>query len=308
MSTLLISTALLSAGCDTGLQVSPEYLRAVTVSGLDKLSAESGDRIKIEGKNLDSKLKAEIDDKEAEITIVSKTAATLVVPADLSHGLKNVTFTRNAKELAVIPLIVGEVSEDVPLITSSPAKICNDLIYKDINGRLIRGERLCKAKTASKDEATPPCSDTQIAPCSVDGITYDAVELSSFQASDIRSGTMIAGVLGTFLADAPLCAADGGTACLSSSDFPAVDKVNVLQPAALSLRSSITIAGVNGALPDCATDGGSSCIATTNFPSVDKGTTLSATNMTKVRSSLTIAGVSGTMVDCSADGDSGCAV
>ncbi len=56
------------------------------------------------------------------------------------------------------------------------------------------------------------------------------------------------------------CVADGEKNCLTHANFPAVEKIGLLQKMQ-DLRSVSTLAGINGTLENCASDGEANCVA-----------------------------------------------
>ncbi|RZI55398.1 MAG: hypothetical protein EOP14_06610, partial [Pseudomonas sp.] len=139
--------------------------------------------------------------------------------------------------------------------------------------------------------------------CFVDSATSKAADVSTLSTADIRSTVHIGGLVGVAVASPTSCAADAATGCVAVANFPAVDKVNILQANAGKYRSNLSLAGVSGTVADCNSDGGSGCFAVTNFPSIDKTALTAAASKFK---SLTLAGVAGTLSDCATDGAGSC--
>lgn len=139
--------------------------------------------------------------------------------------------------------------------------------------------------------------------CFVDGSLYKAALLSSFNAGDIRSSVTIAGVSGSGIPAPANCSSDGQTSCVAGANFPAVDKIGVIQPAVASFHTSLTLGGVSGTLGDCSSDNQASCLTTAIYPAVDKVAKAIASHYLP---NLAIAGVTGTIGSCAANGDGSC--
>ncbi|RZI59851.1 MAG: DUF1566 domain-containing protein, partial [Pseudomonas sp.] len=151
-----------------------------------------------------------------------------------------------------------------------------------------------------------------LADCSVDGAqgcyTVSAYRAATFAgaAAKIISTATLVGIAGTATAAPADCAADAGTNCVATANFPAVDKLTKLAAGNLTkIHSSLTIAGVTGTMVNCSTDGGTGCLAVTTYPAAD-----SSTAGAKILTGQSVAGVTGTAdvrpVDCSTDGGTSC--
>ncbi len=107
----------------------------------------------------------------------------------------------------------------------------------------------------------PDCTTDGQTDC-VTNATFIAVnkDLATANVSKIKSTLTIAGVTGTLVS----CAADNGSGCLATSDYPSVVKANVK---AENLKSGQVLAGVTGTYaPACTADGQAACMASANFP------------------------------------------
>lgn len=143
--------------------------------------------------------------------------------------------------------------------SSASAKLDNDDCV-DPDLRKVASDQsimLCDG-TIAKGSLGMCATDGQGA-CVVDGTAFKAAKLANFTDGDVRAGVTLAGVAGAMSNAPAACSADGQTGCLAVADFPAIDKVASLTPAAASIRASVTLAGVAGTLADCSANGGVSC-------------------------------------------------
>lgn len=175
-------------------------------------------------------------------------------------------------------------SIDKTALSTNLDKIHSSVSLVGLSGSLI---------TCGSDNALGCLADTN----------FPAANIISADAK-ILNGESAIGVTGT----APLrpsdCNAEGGTNCVTVTDFPALDK-SLLSTNANKLRSSFTLQSVLGSLNDCSADGTTNCVAATGFPAADK-----ANAAAKILSGQTLANVPGTAgirpVDCSGDGSALC--
>ncbi|RZI59754.1 MAG: hypothetical protein EOP14_03875, partial [Pseudomonas sp.] len=153
----------------------------------------------------------------------------------------------------------------------------------------------------------PSCLADGDSACLVTGSPLKAATLSGFTAADIRSGLILAGVTGTLIGLPAGCSSNGQTGCVTSNNYPALDKVTKLQGNLTKIHSSFTLLAQTGTLATCNSDGGTSCLTDSSYPSVDLVNKLQA-NTAKIRNNLTLIGVTGSISDCASDGASACFV
>lgn len=128
---------------------------------------------------------------------------------------------------------------------------------------------------------------------------FKAINFDNISATNLKAGTSVAGISGTMVPKPADCSTDAGTACVTVTNYPAVDK-SALTSNKSMLHSSLTAGGVSGTLSDCASDGQVSCLSVVNYPSISK-TSVQA-NVASIRSGLYLGGVQGTMGGCAANG------
>lgn len=110
---------------------------------------------------------------------------------------------------------------------------------------------------------------------------------------------------GTRRCDYEACEEDGGTDCVASTAYPAVQKTKLVSD---NLREGVTIAGVSGNVTkyeDCKEDAETGCVTTEAF----KAANMANVQNFNIKSGVTIAGVAGFVQnyeDCTSDGDIGC--
>ncbi|RYZ58273.1 MAG: DUF1566 domain-containing protein, partial [Proteobacteria bacterium] len=126
-----------------------------------------------------------------------------------------------------------------------------------------------------------------------------AIDTTPITATNIKSGTTIAGVAGSLIPIPATCASDGATSCVTDASYPSMNYATIYA-ARSKIRSTVTSGGVLGTLTICAADNATSCFTDSSYISFDKN--LLDTGKTKIRSSATLAAVAGTLVDCSANG------
>lgn len=125
-----------------------------------------------------------------------------------------------------------------------------------------------------------------------------AINFDNILATNLKSGTSVAGIAGTLIPKPVDCSSDAGTACVTVTNYPSVDKTALTTNKAM-LHSSLTAGGVLGTLNDCSSDGAISCLSVTNYPSISK-TSVQA-NVASFRTGLFLGGVQGTMGSCAED-------
>lgn len=340
---LMVAVSMGLHACDSELAVSDGKLAGNAgpqVESIDQPTASVGDRIIVNGKGFNSQMEVKIGETTLAFQAESVDSGWFEIPTSLPDGLHKLEFYEDDEKIYERTLWIGDQS-GLPMMTVAPSKICDDTIFKDRLGKVVRGERVCSmpatcqadgetecvtnaefpsveksgleakifegmsvAAVAGLADAGTACGDGVSEPCLVDGNDYKAVAAASIHANQIRAGVTIGGVLGT-VAGAPAdCAAEGQSDCLTTSDFPALDRAHALQPG--KMLSSLTILGVSGTLGACASDAATGCLTSAAFPAVDKALKLSAAQLAKIRTGVTIAGENGTLADCSSDGASGC--
>jgi hypothetical protein len=303
----LISWLCLTA-CDSKLLVSgnPSADARPSITPPDTLFAAPGDVLPIKGKNLSSKISLFVNDEATELTIVDTENASFILPEGGDSELYRLSFKISNQNLNSFSLAKSSGLGNLPVIPVALEFICDDLIFKDQNGAIVRGEAKCgssnmKACTADgevdcaandayKAAATADAAQKIIAGktlggvsgsvllkadctsdgeggCVVDGLSFKAAKLSIFSANDMRSSARIAGVQGNL----PNCSSDGELGCLVvGPSFAAAS----LSGASTKILSGQSLAGIPGTVPpaaaNCSMDNDINCVATPAFPAVVK--------------------------------------
>lgn len=291
-------------GCSSDLQVSSlAKADSTKVDSLDKVSSNSGDSISVSGTNLTADVIVKIEGQNIPLTVISGDRATFVLPASVTDSVNYVEFWKNDILINKIPLLVGDAK--VPTLAMPASSMCQDIIFKNTEGTIERGARVCDV-TAT---VLPACSSDGQTGCQANE-DFPAVVKADVAAKVVQGSTLV-GVAGTAILSKPDCTVSGSGDCrVDGTTYKAV-LASELNDA--NIRSGITIAGTLGTLstsmpPACSSEGELSCIANSLFPAVDTAVTLSAANRAKIHSSVMIANLSGTLDNCSTQGSQTCYV
>jgi hypothetical protein len=304
----LISLAFQSA-CESKalLNSKPTLLAsAPTVAPLDILYAGPGETIIVKGQNFSTDLSLFINDEPIALSILDRERASFVLPESEDNELYRLSFKSSGRPLKNFSLAKSTALNDLPIVPVGLQYICEDLIFKDQNGAILRGEAKCGSNLAKpcahdgevnclanedfKAAATldaarkilpgeslagihgsapvkPDCTSDGEGNCVVDGLAYKAAKLSLFSPYDIRSSTRIAGVQGSL----PNCSSDGELGCINVGPGYAAAS---LSGAAAKILSGQSLAGISGVAPgppsNCSVDNDTNCVATPAFPAVVK--------------------------------------
>jgi hypothetical protein len=292
----------------------------------DILFAGPGDELTIQGKNLSAKISLIINNEPVELKVLDEEHASFFLPEGGDSELYRVSFTLSEQTITRFSLAKSSALAQLPVIPVALSFICDDLIFKDQNGSIVRGERHCEsgsAKACSQDgevdclanevfkaantvdaarkitvgqshggvEGTAPvkpadCAGDGEGSCVVDGLSFKAAKLSFFSPSDIRSSVRVAGVQGSL----PVCSVDGELGCfVIGPSFAAAS----LSGAAAKVLTNQSLAGIPGAAPlkpaNCSVDNDTNCVATPAFPAVVKANVTAGL----IKGGSVIAGVNG---------------
>ena len=283
--------------CESELYVNPGPQTVVSVTGLDRLSAKPGEEVKVTGRNLTSRLAVDVEGKSVDLKVSDAKNGSFALPADIATGFVQVTFRKDETVLAKFPLVNGDTPDTTMTIAAPANLICSDMIFKDAQGELTRGERNCS-------ETPAPCTRDGQTDCLA---TEDAPSaLKTGLNAKVLSGQTVAGVSGSAALRPSDCVVDGGINCVAVALFPAVDKATKLSVGnAAKIHSTLSIAGVSGTMASCSVDGGTGCMAVAGYPAANTSGAAA-----KIASGDVLAGITGTAgvrpSDCSTDGGTGC--
>jgi hypothetical protein len=224
-----------------------------TVMPLDALVAEPGERVSIKGSNLSSDIFLDVNGEPVELTIIDEETASFVVPESGDHEIYRLSFKTAEQTLNSFSLAKSSAVTNLPVITIPLESICEDTIFKDQKGAVVKG----KAKCGPAPAAPKLCSVDGEAECLVRG-NYRAANTVN-AARKILIGESLAGVAGTALTKPADCATDGQGNCMV--DGLAFKAAKLSQFSASDIRSSARIAGIQGLLPNCSADGQIGCLA-----------------------------------------------
>jgi hypothetical protein len=113
----------------------------------DTLFAAPGDMLPIKGKNLSSKISLFVNDEPTELTIEDAENARLILPEGGESELYRLSFKISDQTLNSFSLAKSSALGNLPVLPIALEFICNDLIFKDQNGAIVRGERNCESST-----------------------------------------------------------------------------------------------------------------------------------------------------------------
>jgi hypothetical protein len=323
----LVSCLCLSA-CESQLSLSgnPSPGTRPSITTPDLLIAGPGDEVQIQGKNLSSKISLAINDEPIKLTIADGEHASFILPEGGDAELYRLSFTLSDQTITRFSLAKSTALAQLPMIPVPLSYICDDLVFKDQNGSIVRGERPCSSpsmkacradgevhceanelyKAAATTDAArkiaagetlagisgsaelkpADCASDGEGSCVVDGVSFKAAKLSFFSPSDIRSSVRVAGVQGSL----PVCSVDGELGCVVAGPSLAAAS---LSGAAAKVVIGQSLAGIPGAAPpkpaNCSVDNDTNCVATPAFPAVVKANVTAGL----IKAGSVIAGVNG---------------
>jgi hypothetical protein len=153
----------------------------------------------------------------------------------------------------------------------------------------------------------PDCAQDGEIGCSTTS-TYRAADMNSVVAPNIKTGTTIAGINGSYTGSAPAtCSSDGEVDCVANTNYRAAS-ISALPPKVIIGEA---VAGVAGTavprLSDCSVDGQVNCTANSSYKAAD----MSLAVGTNIRQGIVVAGTTGTLTTsapsaCVADGELNC--
>jgi hypothetical protein len=158
------------------------------------------------------------------------------------------------------PIAEDPVDESAQLSELTPADVCSTISFTNSRGELIQGEADCSSGL----------SDPNLVP------------------ENIRSGITIGGVSGSQPPVPAACATEGETACLTNSNFPAIETASLAPKVAAGKNVAGVLGSYTGGLVGCSNDGDVGCVTAGNLKAAD---TLGAAD--KILSGQTLAGVAG---------------
>jgi hypothetical protein len=291
----------------------------------DALFVAPGDELLIKGKNLSPKLSLMINNEPTELTIVDSENARLVLPEGGESEIYRLDFKYSNQNVRSFSLAKSTALANLPVLPIDLEFICDDLIFKDKNGAIVRGERRCASSTLKACEADgevhceandifkaaytvdaaqkilsgkslagvsgsvnlkPDCTSDGEGHCVVDGAVFKAAKLSLFSPNDLKASARVAGVQGNL----SNCSTDGELGCLVIGPSYAAAG---LSGAAGKILAGQSLAGIPGAVPptptNCAVDNDTNCVATPAFPAVVKANVTAG----MIKAGSIIAGVNG---------------
>ena len=156
----------------------------------------------------------------------------------------------------------GDNFETTAMIVAPANLICSDMIFKDAQGELTRGERNCEGTLAAcTSDGETNCKATDDYP----------VSKKLGLAAKVLAGQTVAGVSGSAALRPADCASDGSIDCVAIANFPAVNKsVNLAAAQLTKISSSVTVGGVTGTMTNCSIDGQTDCLAIPSYPALQK--------------------------------------
>jgi hypothetical protein len=291
----------------------------------DTLFAAPGDRVSIQGQNLSSKISLIINNQPTELSILDSKNASFILPKGDDPEIYRLDFKIANQNLRSFSLANSTALANLPGPPIAAEFICDDLIFKDQSGAVLRGERSCASSTLKVCESDgevhceanarfkaadtvdaaqkiisgkslagvngsgnlrPDCTSDGEGNCVVDGVVFKAAKLSLFSANDMKSSARVAGVQGNL----PSCSSDGELGCLVvGPSFAAAS----LSGAAAKILTGQSLAGIPGAVPlapiNCSSDNDTNCVATPAFPAVVKANVTAGL----IKAGSIIAGVNG---------------
>jgi hypothetical protein len=238
---------------------------------------KAGERVEIAGTNFRPTMTLAMGGKKvSELRVASDVSASFSTPNYDGAGAMNLTVDQDGVSQTV-SLFYRPNDKDLPLITEPETEVCLGKKYYDAAGIMRTGKRPC-----------------------------DGPDLSTLTPEIIRSGSIVAGVIGTFSPDFP------DPANVYNDTVNGISGTLTL-PSAVSVRTGNGVFGAAGtsvtpSLGDCAADGAVGCVAVAGFKAADM-TNVTAGN---IKSGTTIAGVYGGVVPtaplCTSDGENSCVV
>jgi hypothetical protein len=283
--------------CESQLLTStnPSVETRPAIDPIETLFAAPGETLTVKGKNLSSRISLRVNEEPIELTIQDKENASFTLPEGGDGEVYRLSFVLSGQILNRFSLAKTSGLASLPVLPIGLEFICDDLIFKDQSGAIVRGERRC-GSTAAKD-------------CSSDGETgclaNDAYKAAKVEdaAQKIISGKTLAGVSGSVTLNAD-CTSDGQGNCVVDGMAFKAAKLSIFS--ANDIRSSARVAGIQGSLPNCSSDGELGCLTI--------GPSFAAANLSgassKILSGQSLAGIPGTVpavpANCSVDNDSGC--
>jgi hypothetical protein len=292
-------------------------VRSPDCSAESQLNCVTGARFK--SADISSFTSADIKISE---TILNKTGLLQPSPADCNaEGQINcrstVDFPAFDSSIAASKILVGQNLGAVSGSAAIPSAVCtaDGQISCITSTNFPSIDRLALASNSSKIRSglTLGSVSGTLVDCSSDGGHSCVVVGPSFAAANatglsakILSGQSLAGVTGS----APLrprdCGSDGDLSCVTVTNYPAVVLAQITANQA-KIRSSLSIAGINGTAEDCQADGDQSCVA---IGPQFRAMALSGASA-KILDGETLGGVTGSVIkkpiDCSIDGELACA-
>ena len=183
------------------------------VKKLDRLALYSGDKLSVEGMNLEESITVKIGDNETSFRALSSEKAEVSIPELSVQGASEITFTSEGEVFASFPVLLNVRIEDMDTVPLAADQVCDDILFKNEEGVLTRGLRSCGAELKA-------CSSAGEVNCRT------VTAFPSFDTSDpllvpahIKNGVTIAGISGIYpSAAAPLTGATSAVADLTTLD------------------------------------------------------------------------------------------
>ncbi|MBC7533881.1 MAG: hypothetical protein H7318_20130 [Oligoflexus sp.] len=244
--------SLASAACESKLYTTGnagDMRFRPSIDPIDAIYASPGDVLSIKGKNLSSKVSLSINDEITPLTITDSENASLTLPEGGDSDLYRLNFKIQDQTLQSFSLAKATALGNLPVIPVGLEYICDNLIFKDQSGGIVRGGAKCGSL------AMAPCSSDGEIDCRANP-SYKAASTAD-AARKIMSGESLAGVSGTAPLKPADCIADGEGGCVVDGLSFKAAKLSLY--AAADIRSSVRIGGVLGSLANCSTDGEIGC-------------------------------------------------
>ncbi len=239
-------------------------LGAVEATSLSHVAAKPNESVTITGKFLHAALKLTIDSTAVDIKLSNFSTATFVMPS-VRAGLVKAVIKDGSKEIKSFDLVSDSATDGVPVWIGEASQFCAGVQYRNGEGALTTGTRDCTVPANCASDGAVDCVTTS---------AYPAVDMAHAVATNIVSGTTIAGVSGSMTAPPADCNSNFQTACVATTSFKAVDPTNLV---AANIKNGVAIAGLTGTYPSSSNtlanaDGGTADLDLATFDAKLKST------------------------------------
>ncbi|MBC7533696.1 MAG: hypothetical protein H7318_19185, partial [Oligoflexus sp.] len=154
--------SLASAACESKLYTtgsSGNISLRPSIDPVETLFAAPGAVLSIKGKNLSPKVSLFINDEIAPLTITDSENASLTLPEGGGGDLYRLSFKIQDQTLQSFSLAKTNALGNLPVIPVGLEYICDNLIFKDQSGGIVRGGAKCGllAKAACSSDGEIDC-------------------------------------------------------------------------------------------------------------------------------------------------------